>query len=293
MRNTIKHSIIIGSLALAATGCSKILDQDIQGSYTPGNYFTSDQNAQLAVNAAYRPLTFNSGANNAIWVLGDVASDDAIKGGNEGDQADFDAVDKFNILPTNSAVEAVWKNYYNGVYLCNVVLDGVSAGNTAISEATRKSAVAQAKFLRAYYYFILTNAYGKIPLHLKVETAVEAQTPARSQDSIYTQIEKDIQESLPNLPLPGQAEFGRVTQGAALALLAKTYLFHNNLANHYQLAAQTADKVVALGYQLTPKYYDNFSTAAKQNTEAILSVNHIAGTLGLGNELNAWFAPAH
>lgn len=291
MRNTINYSIILGALALAATGCSKILDQDIQGSYTPGNFFTSDLNAQLATNAAYRPLTFNSGANNAIWVLGDVASDDAIKGGNEGDQADFDAVDKFNILPTNSAVEAVWKNYYNGVYLCNVVLDGVGTANGAISEGTRKSSVAQAKFLRAYYYFVLTNAYGKIPLHLKVETAVDAQTPAKSQDSIYAQIEKDCQDALPDLPLPGSEDFGRATQGAALALLAKTYLFHSTLTNHFQLAAQTAAKVEALGYILTPKYYDNFSAATKKNTEAILSVNHIAGTLGLGNELNAWFAP--
>jgi len=148
MRNKINYSIILSAALLGATGCSKILDQDIQGSFTPGNYFTSDQNALLAVNAAYRPLTFNAGANNAIWVLGDIASDDAIKGGNEGDQADFDAVDKFNILTTNSAVEAVWKNYYNGVYLCNVVLDGVTADNKAISEATRVSSVAQAKFLR-------------------------------------------------------------------------------------------------------------------------------------------------
>lgn len=289
MRNSYK--LLCCVVVLAVAGCNKILDQDIQGSYTPDNYFTSDANAVLATNAAYRPLTFNAGANNAIWVLGDVASDDAIKGGNEGDQADFDAVDKFNILPTNSAVEAVWKNYYNGVYLCNVVLDGVTADNKLVSEATRKSCVAQARFLRAYYYFVLTNSYGKIPLHLKVETAVEAQTPAVSQDSIYAQIERDCQEALPDLPLPGSATFGRVTQGAALALLAKTYLFHSSLANHYQLAAQTAARVEALGYRLTDKYYDNFSASTKENTEAILSVNHIAGTLGLGNELNAWFAP--
>lgn len=291
MRNTKYYTILLSASVLAFAGCNKILDQEIQGSFTPGNYFTSDANAVLAVNAAYRPLTFNAGANNAIWVLGDVASDDAIKGGNEGDQADFDAVDKFNILTTNSAVEAVWKNYYNGVYLSNVVLDGVAAGNNAISEATRKSCVAQAKFLRAYYYFILTNTYGKIPLHLKVETAVDAQTPAVSQDSIYAQIIKDCQEAMPDLPARGTEEFGRVTKGAAQALLAKTYLFYTNLPNHYQLAAQAAAAVEGMGYTLTNNYYDNFSAATKQNTEAILSVNHIAGTLGLGNELNAWFAP--
>lgn len=290
MLNKTTYSIIaICVLGLLTTGCKKILDQDIQGSYTPTNYFTSNDNAVLAVNAAYRPLTFNSGGTNAIWVLGDVASDDAIKGGNQGDQADFDAVDKFNILPTNSAVEAVWKNYFNGVFLCNVVLDGVQS--TSVDDATRASCIAQAKFLRAYYYFILTNAYGKVPLHLRVETATEAQTPALSQDTIYAQIEKDLIAAAPDLPTPSGTQFGRATRGAALALLAKTYLFHASLPNHYQLAAQTAQTVGTLGYSLTAKYYDNFSSATKVNTEAIFSVNHISGTLGLGNELNAWFSP--
>jgi len=81
-------------------------------------------------------------------------------------------------------------------------------------------------------------------------------------------------------------------KGGALALLAKTYLFHTTLANHYSLAAQTAQQVEALGYSLTPKYYDNFSSDTKINTEEIFSVNHIFSTLGTGNELNAWFAPA-
>ncbi|WEK35930.1 MAG: RagB/SusD family nutrient uptake outer membrane protein [Candidatus Pseudobacter hemicellulosilyticus] len=291
MRNTIKNIGIFCATVLIASSCNKILDQEIQGSFTPDNYFTSDANAVLALNAAYRPLAFTSGSSNAVWVLGDVASDDAIKGGNEGDQADFDAVDKFNILPTNSAVEAVWTNYYNGVFYSNVVLDGLPESNSAVTPATRRSVVAQAKFLRAYYYFVLTNAYGNIPLRLKVESGSDAHTPASSQDAIYTQIEKDCLEALPDLPATGEAEFGRATKGAAQALLAKTYLFHTALANHYTLAIQAAEAVESMGYSLTQRYYDNFSASTKNNTEAIFTVNHTTGTLGIGNELNAWFAP--
>jgi hypothetical protein len=145
--------------------------------------------------------------------------------------------------------------------------------------------------LRAYYYFILASAYGNIPLHLKVETALEAQTPAVNQDLIFTQIEKDCSEAIPDLPGRNEAALGRATKGAATALLAKTYLFHTSLANNYQLAAQTAAQLDGMGYGLTDKYYDNFSAATKDNKEAIFTVNHIEGTLGLGNELNAWFAP--
>lgn len=276
-------------------GCKKTLDQQVLGNYVPANYFASDANTLLAVNAAYVPLSFTSGASNAIWVLGDVASDDAIKGGNPGDQGDFDAIHNFDILPTNSAVEAVWQRYYNGVFRCNVVLDGLPATNTAVTAPMKKSAIAQAKFLRAYYYFVLTTCYGDIPLHLKVETPEELQSPALPQDAIYTQIEKDCKEAAADLPLPSAlaaADFGRVTQGAALALLAKTYLFHTSLADHYSLAAQQAQAVEALGYQLTPRFTDNFRAATKSNTEVIFTVNHLSGASpGLGNELNVWFAP--
>lgn len=287
-----KYNLIIwlSALVLLGVGCSKVLDQDVKGSYTPGGFFTSDANAVLGVNAAYKALSFNAGFNNAIWVLGDVASDDAIKGGLAGDQADFDAINNFSILPTNAAVEAVWQNYYNGVFQCNVVLDGLAAGNTAVSESVKQSCVAQAKFLRAYYYFILTTSYGNIPLHLKVETALESQTHAVAQDTIFAHIEADCISAAASLPTTA-SDFGRVTKGAALALLAKTYLFHTSLANHNQLAAQAAQQVETLGYSLTAKYYDNFSAATKNNTEVILTVNQISGTLGLGNELNAWFAP--
>jgi len=284
---------LLSALTLAGAGCKKILNQNINGSYTPSNFFTSDDNAAKAVNNAYKPLSFSSGANNAIWVLGDVGSDDALKGGDPGDQADFDAIHNFNILPTNSAVEAVWQNYYNGVYACNVVLDGLTGAGTGVSDSIKRFGIAQAQFLRAYYYFILTTSYGNIPLHLKVESALEAQSPARPQDTIFTQIEKDCLAAAAVLPVSvSNDNFGQATKGAALALLAKAYLFHTSLANNYQLAAQAAQQVVALGqYSLTPNYYDNFRASTKINTEAIFSVNHLAGTLAIGNELNAWFAP--
>ncbi len=282
--------ILPALLFLGNTSCKKILDQSVKGAYTPENFFTSDANAQLAINEAYKYLAFNSGANNAIWVLGDLASDDAVKGGSSvGDQPDFQAVNQFNILTTNAAVEAVWKQYYNGVFACNVVLDGLT-GNTQVSSDMQTQGIAQAKFLRAYYYFILTTCYGNIPLHLKVETAEESQTPARPQDTVFAQIETDCIAAAASLPTTA-ASLGMATKGAALALLAKTYLFHTDLANHYQLAAQTAEEVEGMNYQLTNNYWDNFNSNTKDNTEEIFTVNHIAGTLGLGNELNYWFAP--
>ena len=279
-------------MVIVGTGCKKILNQTIDGSYTPTNFFTSDANAGMALANAYKFLSFSSGANNALWVLGDVGSDDALKGGNPGDQADFDAIHNFNILPTNSAVEAVWQNYYNGVFACNVVLDGLATSGHGVSAAARTEDMAEAQFVRAYCYFVLTTCYGAIPLHLTVTSGVAAQIPVSPQDSVFAQIERDCSAAAAVLPVSVTPDkLGRATKGAALALLAKTYLFHADLASHWQLAAQTAEQVRGMGYQLTALYYDNFRAATKANTEEIFTINHVTGTLGIGNELNAWFAP--
>lgn len=280
---------------LAATilgaGCKKFIDQPVQGVYEAGQFFTSDANAVLAINDAYATLLFTDGASNAIWVLGDVASDDAVKGGLPGDQADFENIDNFNILPTNSAVEAVWKRYYDGIFKCNVALSGVADENKAITDSTKKSVTGQAKFLRAYYYFILTSCYGNIPLHLKVESIQEKQQPASPQADVFAQIEQDLTDAASKLPIAWDAaNNGRATRGAALALLAKTYLFEQK----WQQAAQTAQAVEDMGiYKLQNLFTDNFNQNKKINTEAVFSVWHQTNSSQsfLGNNLNQWFAP--
>lgn len=282
--------IVLSALAFIISGCKKQLDQPVLGFYSPDNFFTTDANAQFAVNAAYSPLTFTYSTDNPLWVVGDVASDDAIKGGNTGDQADYESVNQFNILPTNSAVEAIWGRYYDGVFKCNVVLDGLT-NNTVVSDAVKKLSIAQAKCLRAYYYFILATTYGNIPLHLKVETPEELQSPARPQDSIYLQIEQDLNDAIPDLAPPSAAvPVGQVTQGSAYALLCKVYLFHTDLANNYTLSAAAAQSVVSMNYySLTNLYADNFNDAKKNNTEAVFTVNHLANSTP--NDNNVFFTP--
>ncbi|MBC6988720.1 RagB/SusD family nutrient uptake outer membrane protein [Hymenobacter sp. BT491] len=280
---------LLGALLLTVVGCKDFLDQPVLGQYEAGQFFTSDTNALLAVNSAYVPLSFRDAASNAIWVLGDVASDDAVKGSNPGDQADFENIDNFNIAPINAAVEAQWKRDYDGIFKCNVVIDGLPDANASVSADVKKQAVGQAKFLRAYYYLQLTSLYGDIPLRVKVETPEELQSPAVPQAQIYAQIEADCQAAADALPTTWPAsDAGRATKGAALALLAKTYLYEKKWA----LAAQTAQAVGALGYSLLPVFADNFRAATKNNKEAIFSVQHTSGlSPNQGNNLNQWFAP--
>jgi len=271
-------------------GCQKFLDQPALGYYSDADLFSNDATARTAVNAAYIPLTFTDASANPLWVLGDVASDDAVIGGNAGEQADYTAIDLFNILPGNAAVQSLWSRYYDGINRCNVVTDGLTAENTSVSEAAKTQILAQAKFLRAYYYFVLTNFYGNIPLRLKVSTLEDAALAASPQAQIYAQIEKDLTEAAAGLPAKWESntDQGRATKGAALALLAKASLFQNKFTQ----AIQFSEQVEALGYALTDNFSDNFNSSAKNNNEAIFSVWHTRGAQPLqGNSLNYWFAP--
>ena len=275
---------------IAVTSCKKFLDQPALGYYSDADLFSNEATAKTAVNAAYIPLTFTDASSNLVWVLGDVATDDVIIGGNAGEQADYTAIDLYNILPGNAAVQSLWARYYDGINRCNVITDGLRADNTNVTETARIQLLSQAKFLRAYYYFMLTNFYGNIPLRLKVSTLADAALAASTQAQVYTQIEKDLTEAAAGLPQKWESntDQGRATKGAALALLAKAALFQQK----YAQAIQYSEQVEALGYALTDRFTDNFNASAKTNSEVIFSVWHVRGAQpSQGNSLNYWFAP--
>src|SRR5215217_6539973 len=103
-------------------GCKKFITKEITGDYPETQFYKTPAQAILAINAAYQTLTFTNANNNRLWVFGDVASDDAAKGGDPGDQADIDLIDQFNITPINGNLEAMWGLLYEGVTRCNIVL---------------------------------------------------------------------------------------------------------------------------------------------------------------------------
>ncbi|RZL10839.1 MAG: RagB/SusD family nutrient uptake outer membrane protein, partial [Hymenobacter sp.] len=159
-----------------------------------------------------------------------------------------------------------------------------ACGTTVLGQS-----VGQAQFLRAWYYFQLATIYGDVPLRLRVGTPEQLQSPVVPQAQIFAQVEADCQAAATQLPDAWTGtDVGRATKGAALALLAKTYLYEKKWAQ----AASTAQLVTAQGYQLLPVYANNFRAATKINSEAIFSVLHTSGlSPAQGNSLNQWFAP--
>ncbi len=285
MKKTILLLALAGSFFF--TSCESFLDEPLKGEQSSETIFNNVDDANLALTAVYNNLSFTT-SSNMIWVFGDVASDDAVKGGNPGDQADIGSIDNFEVKSTNGILLTYWQFTYEGISRANNVINGVY--NSGIDDATKQQMVAQAKFIRAYHYFNLVNIWGKVPLRLEPTSTSNVNLGLSEVSDIYAQIEKDLQESAAVLPATyDSADKGRITKGAAFGLLAKAQLYQKKWDECIQTIT---NNVEPLGYTLESNYANLFKLGAEGSKEVLFAVRHMSNkNPGVGNSLNQWFAP--
>jgi len=288
-----KYLVISIALFFLTTSCSKMLDEQPQGTYPVSEFFKTGPQALLAINACYQPLSF-ANSNNRLWVVSDVVSDDAVKGGFPGDQADIGLIDDFQIYPDNGNLGVIWGIYYEGISRCNMVLAHVPGIN--MDKALQNRILGEAYFLRGYYYFQLANIFGNVPLVTEPLLPKDMQVANSTQKEVYAQVESDfiaagssLEQALQENPnVYPSGEVGRATPGAAKALLAKTYLFEKKWSD----AATAAEAVASFGYSLMPIYQHDFNVNYDNNKEEIFQVQQMSGQSPFqGNSLNQWLAP--
>lgn len=282
------NKVILTLFVLLFVACSDFLTEELQGTYSNATFYKTEAHAFLAIAGVYNSAAFVSTDNN-LWVFGDVASDDAVKGGLAGDQSDIQFIDEFSYSRNNGSLEKIWKHYYEGISRANYLL--YYGPNISMDNDLKDRIMGETKFLRAYFYFNLVNIFGEIPLKLNPPiNPGEINKPKSSTADIYAQIEKDLQEAIPVLEVSySPSDAGRATSGAASGLLAKTYLYQQKWEN--ALTAITA--VEALGiYNLQPLYKNNFIDSTQGNSESLFEIQHLSNQLPkLGSHLNQYFAP--
>jgi hypothetical protein len=284
--------ILLLFLSLAIPGaCTKFLTEDLQGEFSSETFYQNEIQANQALTGVYNAVTFSS-FNNAIWVFGDIASDDAVKGGNPGDQSEITYIDEFTADASNGIISNYWSFSYESIARANNVIANVPA--IKMDDVLKNQIIGEAKFIRAYSYFNLVNVFGKVPLKLLPQlTQATIQIPLSEVSDIYVQIEKDLSEAATVLPVTySSANQGHVTRGAALAMLGKVSLYQG--VGHCVVATGYFQQVEDLGvYRLLPDYADNFKLAYENSSESIFEIQHLSGKNPFtGSGLNQWFAPA-
>jgi hypothetical protein len=279
-QNKLLSGILILMSAAVITSCSdSFLNVTPKGESLESNYYSSPSEAYAGLVAAYSALNTETG-NTYCSPVGPTnsASDDCFAGGGgPSDMSQWQAMNDMNQLTSANMPVDMWNTNFVGVKQCNLILSKLD-GVPGLSDADKTRYTAEAEFLRAHYYFDLLRWFGNVPLFTSPQTTdqIYAATQAAPAD-VYAQIEKDLTTAIPNLPVTVVAsENGRVTQGAAEALLGKVYLYEQKWSDAATILkdvnGDTPGGTSRFGYKLLANYGDIFNPDNKFNSESIFEI---------------------
>ncbi|WP_298502936.1 RagB/SusD family nutrient uptake outer membrane protein [uncultured Maribacter sp.] len=269
------NKIIIKSLALLAlviTSCneSTFLDESNPNALTVDRFWKTEAHFNSALTTAYGALQYRSVSGAELvqeFVLGDIA----------GTQPWYRPADFRNLTYNNASIHLVnkWEELYVGVFRANTVLDQLSLVEEGVLRDDFKAEIeAQARFLRAFFYFQIIHTYGGAMIHDGVAQSIaELNQPISSIEEVNTQmIIPDLEFAMNNLPESWPAnETGRATWGAATSMLGKVYLYDEQWGQAATLFKEVIDSGI---YDLTRNIEDNFTHFNEFNEESIFEVNY-------------------
>jgi hypothetical protein len=276
----IKYLGIAVSLLFTAGACNEeFLYVDPKGLELVENYYKNENQAYSGLIAVYDIIGKQSkGFDNMICMMNAGSDDFFAGGGNVGDGVGIHAFDNYTLDQINMP-ESFWSDFYQGISRANILIEKLPGTNMDADKKARF--VAEAKALRAYYYFELVRTFKNIPLILKPVSPSETYNIVQvSSGVVYAQIEKDLIEAkavLPNKLVDIKTEAGRLTKGSVQALLGKVYLYENknNLAaTELAEVNGTPGGTSAYGYKLLDKFADLWKISNKFNSEAIIEIMH-------------------
>jgi hypothetical protein len=196
----------------------------------------------------------------------------------------------------NGSISELWNDFYLGINTCNAIIER-SAKVTGLSDAIKKQRVAEAKFIRAHHYFILTQLFGGVDLRLTETVAPTKDVKRSTVAAQYAQIIKDLSEAIPDLEAKAKsADYGRVTRPAAEHLLGKVYLTKATSSakagDDYAKAIANLKSVIAnYGITLLPNFGDIHKQGNEMNNEVIWSIQYTRDPLtnAGGNNAHVFF----
>ena len=301
--NLKKSITTFGVLALlfVSQSCKDVLDEQVI-SGIGNSYINTAKGFQDASNAAYASLRAYYGTQPGLTFT--EYGTDLYATGADGSYKGFHFYDA-QLNPNVDYLAGIWDELYRGINTCNAVIDR-SKEVTGIPDAIKKQRVAEMKFLRAHYYFIMLVQWGGIDLRM-TETLTPTKVATRATEAdIYKAIIADLEAALPDLEnKKASIDYGRATKAAAEHLLAKVYLTRGSAtksATDYASAATYASNVInnPAGFKLLPDFASVFDENNQINDEIIFSVQYTTDPLtnanstpvgfdGGGNNLHLFF----
>ena len=283
----------IFALMLTGQSCENVLKETVI-SGIGNDYINTPKGFEDAVKAAYAPLRNFYGTQQGLTLT--EYGTDLYATGADGGYKGFHFYDA-QLQPTVDYLAVIWDETYRGINTCNAVI-GRAPQATGITDVLKKQRVAEAKFLRGFYYFLLFQQYGGVDLRL-TETLAPTKITSRATDAdMYKAIIADLEASLPDLENKAKSsDYGRATKAAAEHLLARVYLTKGNSSlkatDDNAKAENYASNVIKnYGFKLLPDFASVFLQGGGEiNDEVIFSVQFTSDPLtnGGGNNLHLFY----
>ena len=281
--------VIIIAIAGCFSACEKKLDQSPISTSPTENFYTQTSDFIQAVNAVYnglmnypdRQLNLSETRSDNLYAVSD------------GGVRDWEGINSFHkTIAGNNIVTEAWAGNYNAIFKANTVMEKLAEKGNVISDtALRTRLQAEARFLRAFYYFDLVRWFGRVPLIDKTLLSGEALKIGRTEvTDVYSFIIADLEFAAANLPSTyAAADKGRATKYAAKGILALVYMTRSAPTydikgpglntNEWNKALALLDDIIASGkYSLLPKYRDIFSYTNENNAEVVFDVQYATGS---------------
>nr|WP_232224033.1 RagB/SusD family nutrient uptake outer membrane protein [Gillisia sp. CAL575] len=253
-------------------GCSEdYLEKTKEYNIDSENYFNSEADYYNALIGAYDILQ----STYVNVLLGEIASDNTLSGGESAtDVIGFQQVDEMTHTQVNDNLDDVWDWNFAGVQRANYILE--FQDKTEFDG--KNKIIAEARFLRAYFTFELVKWFGPLPLKGDARFVLgdEKSIPRSPVTEVYAQIEGDLKFAIDNLDYTAP-QIGRVTKGAAQALLGKAYLYQRK----YPEAADVLDNLIVNGPYSLSDFATLFEQEGENNSESVFEIQY-TGEEGAG-----------
>ncbi|GAB4045526.1 RagB/SusD family nutrient uptake outer membrane protein [Spirosoma litoris] len=222
----------LASLMLCNTACERYVDIDPSPTLAASDkVFSGDLVATSTITGIYSQMLVSNAYyldNGLVTMAAGMSADELLY---------FPSTD-YNAFSTNTLISAspyffnFWTSGYQYIYYANAAIEGLTA-STGVSTATKNQLLGEAKLIRAFNYFYLTNLFGDVPLVTSTDYQVNAKLPRTAQATVYQSISKDLTEAESILPTAyvTAGDKGRPNKWAATALLARAYLYTQDWAN--------------------------------------------------------------
>ena len=241
IKNIIIKSSLIGVFALLLVSCEDYLDKNPLDQISSPTFWKTQADADMALAGVYSRLNVSTYIFETQAMLS-VLAGDANEAGQSLGASSIGTLAAGTIEPTSGGiVNSIYEHSYQGISSCNFFLENID--KCAITDEVKNKYKGEVRFLRALFYFTLSEFYGGVPLYTTTVDIEEAKVKQSSKEEVIVQVLDDLDFAIANLPNTDYSTSGHAVKGSALALKSRVLLHQED----WEGAADAANQVITEG----------------------------------------------